>query len=222
MCCFIAIAGAWAASPLESARDRQDRAALEKLLPAHAAEADAKANDAAAQYRAALTASYTAEVALELRDKSAAQRAAETGIKYAERAVALDGRNAEYHRVLGTLCGQVIPANVFAGLRYGRRAQEAIDKAIELNPRSAQAHLARGVGKYYLPPMMGGGADKALDDFRKAIELDAKLADAHIWMGLALRKLNRNSEARKSFADALKLNPNRLWAKQQLEKTPAP
>ena len=210
-----------AADPADAARNRQDRAALQQLLAAHAGAADAAGKDAALQRRAALTASYAAEVALETRDKEAAKTAAETGIRYAERAIALDGRNAESHRLLGTLCGQVIPANVLAGLRYGKRAQEAVNKAIDLNPRSAQAHLARGVGNYYLPALMGGGPEKAVEDFRKAIELDPNLADAQLWLGLAMRKLNRNAEARKAFTESLRLNPNRVWAKQQLEKTPA-
>jgi tetratricopeptide (TPR) repeat protein len=210
-----------AAGALEMARDAQDRAALERIASERAAIADQRPKDAAAQYAAALAAAHTAEVALEKRDKGAAQRAADSGIRYAERAVALDPGNAEHHRVLGTLCGQVIPANVLAGLKYGRRAQEAINRAIELDPKSAQAHLARGIGNYYLPAFMGGGVELALKDFRKASELDRTLADAHLWLGLALRKLNRNAEARHAFAQSLKLNPRRLWAKEQLDKTPA-
>jgi len=38
---------------------------------------------------------------------------------------------------------------------------------------------------------------------------------------LTLRKLKRYAEARQALADAIKLNPERVWAKQQLEKTPA-
>jgi tetratricopeptide (TPR) repeat protein len=210
-----------AGGALETARDAQDRAALDKLVAESAAAADRQSKDAAAQYQAALAASYAAEVALEKRDKAAAQRVADGGIRYAERAVALDAGKAEHYRVLGTLCGQVIPANVLAGLRYGRRAQEAIEKAIQLDPKSAQAHLARGVGNYYLPPFMGGGSEVALKDFRKAAALDPKLAEAHFWIGLALRKLNRNGEARNAFGESLKLNPRRLWVKEQLDKTPA-
>jgi len=72
-------------TPLESARDRQDRAALEKLA-AEAGGAAAKApNDAAAQHRAALAYSYAAEVAIELRDRKAGRRFAEQGMKFAER-----------------------------------------------------------------------------------------------------------------------------------------
>jgi hypothetical protein len=35
-----------------------------------------------------------------------------------------------------------------------------------------------------------------------------------------MRKAKRNAEARKAFSKSLELNPNRVWTKQQLEKTP--
>src|SRR5262245_19223387 len=120
------------ASDLQQARDRLDKAALERLASTLSTAAAAQSNDAAAQYRAALAHSYLSEVALELRDKTLARTSAESGIKAAERAVALAGNVAEHHRVLGTLCGQVIPANVLAGLKYGRCALDSINKAIEL------------------------------------------------------------------------------------------
>lgn len=208
-------------SPLDIARDQQDRPALEKLANEYAAAAAKAPNDATAQYRAALAASYLAEVALEVRDKKQAEQAAERGVKLAERAVALKPDVAEYYRILGTLCGQVVPANVLTGLSYGRRAQEAINKAVEKDPKSPAVYVARGVGNYYLPPALGGGMELAIADFRKAIQLDAKNAEAYLWLGLSLRKQNNNAEARDAFGKALELNPNRIWVKQQLDKTPA-
>ena len=216
-------ATALAASPeLEKARDAQDRAAIEKLIPALAAAATRGTNDAVAQYSLAVAESYLSEVALELRDREGAARAAESGIKAAERAVQLDPKKAEYHRILGALCGQVIPANVLAGIKYGKCALEAVNKALELDPKSADAWMSHGVGNYYLPSQFGGGAEKALADLEKALKLNPKSAEIHLWLGIVLRKLNRAAEARKSFQRSLELNPNRLWAKQQLEKTPAP
>ncbi|HTQ56465.1 MAG TPA: hypothetical protein VMI94_18475 [Bryobacteraceae bacterium] len=206
---------------LKTARDRQDRAALEKQIAELSAAAAKSPHDAAAQYRVALASSYLAEISLELHDKSQAEHVAESGIKAAERAIAIDSRNAEYYRVLGTLCGQVVPANLLFALSYGKRAREAIDKALELDPKSAQAYLARGVGNYYLPEAMGGGAPAAIPDFHKAAELDPNSADVQLWLGLALRKEHHNVEARQAFAKALQLDPGRLWIKQQLEKTPA-
>ncbi len=206
---------------LESARDRQDRPALEKQIAELSAAAQKTPHDADAQYRVALASSYLAEVSLELHDKNQAERAAETGIAAAERGIALNPKNAEYYRVLGTLCGQVIPASVLSAFSYGKRAKEAINKAIELDPKSSQAYMARGVGNYYLPEALGGGMALALPDFRKAAELDPASAEVYLWMGLALRKQHHNAEARQAFEKGLLLDPARIWIKQQLEKTPA-
>lgn len=206
---------------LEKARDAQDRAALQKLVAQTEAAAMQKPNDRAAQYRLALAQSYLSEVALEQKDKNLAKTAAESGIRAAEKLVALDGKSADGHTLLGTLCAQVIPANVLAGLKYGRCAMDEINKALEIDPKSSDAWLRHGVGNYYLPASFGGGIDKALSDFAKAIQLNGKSAEAYLWQGIALRKANRHADARKALEQAVKLNPRRLWAKQQLEKTPA-
>jgi tetratricopeptide (TPR) repeat protein len=158
-------------------------------------------------------------VALELRDKKLAEQAAVRGVKAADQAIALKPDVAEYYRVLGTLCGQVVPANLITGLSYGKRAKDAIDKAVAMDPKSPAAYMARGVGNYYLPAALGGGQDLAVADFRKSLELDPKNADAWLWLGIALRKQNKNADARAAFAKSVELNPRRVWAKEQLEKT---
>jgi tetratricopeptide (TPR) repeat protein len=216
---FVLLADAF--PDLERARDRQDRGALEKLAADAQSAASKQPNNTAAQYRLAVAQSYLAEVAMELRDKKQAKTAAETGITAAEKAVSLDAKTAAHFRILGTLCGQVIPANVWVGLKYGRCALDSINKAIELDPKAAVNYVSRGVGNYYLPPAFGGGVDKAIDDFKKALQLNPKLSEAHLWLGIALRKANRNVEARQALAKALELNPDRVWIKQQLDKTPA-
>ncbi|HEY1758952.1 MAG TPA: tetratricopeptide repeat protein [Bryobacteraceae bacterium] len=212
--------GAFNPAELDRARDAQNRGALERLASQLSGPADKMPNDAQAQYRLALAQSYVAEVAMETGDKNAARAAAETGIKAAERATALKPDVAEYHRILGTLCGQVIPANVLVGLRYGHCAQDEVLKAVQLDPKAAANYVSRGVGNYYLPASLGGGFDVAIKDFQKAIELDPRSADAHLWLGLALRKANREGEAHKELQKAVDLNPARAWAKQQLAKTP--
>jgi tetratricopeptide (TPR) repeat protein len=207
-------------SPLETARNVQDRAALEKFAGEAGAVAAKSSNDPEAQYRAALAYSYLAEVQIEQHDRKAGRASAEQGIKAGERAVALKPDNAEYYRVLGTLYGQGI-TDVMSGLSYGAKAKSAINKAVEKAPKSAAMYVARGVGNYYLPAQLGGGAQAAIPDFQKAIELDPKNAEAYLWLGLSLRKEKREDEARKAFAKSLELNPQRVWTKQQLDKTPA-
>lgn len=208
-------------SELVKARDRQDKAALEKIVADLKPPAEKDPKDAAAQYRLALAESYSAEVAIETHDKATAKTAAQAGIDAAERAVNLKADSSEYQRILGTLCGQMISGNGLAGLKYGKCALTAVNKAIELDPKSSINYLSHGVGNYYLPAALGGGYDLAIKDFQKAIELNAKNADAYLWLGVALRKVNQPEEARKAIAKSLELNPNRLWAKQQFDKTPA-
>jgi len=223
---FISVAALFAISALNDAelikaRDRQDRPALEKFAGDLRVLADKDPKDAAAQYRFALAESYFAEVAIEMRDKAAVKNAAQAGIDAAERAVNLKADSAEYQRLLGTLCGQAVSANTLAALKYGKCALSAVNRAIELDPKSSNNYLSHGVGNYYLPPAFGGGIDLAIKDFRKAIELSPKNADAWLWLGVALRKDNQHAEAHKAIAKSLELNPHRLWAKQQLDKTPA-
>jgi tetratricopeptide (TPR) repeat protein len=206
---------------LEKARDAQDRGALERLASQFADVANKQPGDVQAQYRLALTQSYLAEIAIEAGDKNRARDAAEAGIKAGEKATALKPEVAEYHRILGTLCGQVIPANVLLGMKYGHCAQDEVKKAVDLDPKAAANYMSRGVGNYYLPAAMGGGVDMAIKDFQKALELDPRSAEAHLWLGIALRKANRNAEAHKELQRSVDLNPARAWAKQQLAKTPA-
>lgn len=176
----------------------------------------------ASSYEVALAYSYAAEVAMELRDKRKCESYAEAGMELARKAVAENGANAEYHRLLGNLCGQVIPANPFMGaMQYGPCARDEIKKAIQLDSKLAIAYVSQGVGNFYLPAAMGGGPDLAIKDFDHAIELNPQLAEAYLWKGIALRKLNRDDDARQALQKALQLDPDRRWVKQQLEKTPA-
>jgi lipoprotein NlpI len=198
---------------LAKLRDRQDQAALEK--------AAASLHDSGKWIEAAQAYSYLAEVTYEKHDKAASERAAETGVKDAEKAISINANVPDYYRVLGTLCGQVIPANPIMGaLAYGKRAKEALDKAIEMDPKSSKARVAHGVGFYYLPASFGGGPENAMKDYKQAIALDPKNAEAYLWLGVAYAKEHQNREARDAFTKSIQLDPDRVWTKEQLAKLP--
>ena len=86
---FLSHALAAPPSELRAARDRQDRAALEKTIATLTAQAEKKPADAQAQYTLALAQSYLAEICLELRLRNEAKAAAEKGIQAAEKAAKL-------------------------------------------------------------------------------------------------------------------------------------
>lgn len=209
-------------SSLIDARDRQDLKALDVAIQRLRADADRPHASATADYDAALAYSYASEVAMELHDKHRSAGYAELGIEFARKAVAGSESDAEYHRLLGEMCGQIIPANPLMGaLKYGQCARDELNKAIQLDPNLALAYVSRGVGNYYLPSSMGGGPEVAIKDFQKAISINPRLAEAYLWQGLALRKEGRNADARQSLEHALQLDPHRVWIKQEIEKTPA-
>ena len=219
---FGAFAAASENADLKGARDRQDLAALDHYIAQYQSATKVNPSSADAQYRLALAQSYAAEVTMESHDKRKSEAYAEAGMDPVQKAVELNAGNAEYHRLHGALCGQVIPANPLLGaLKYGQCAKDEIDKAISLDNKLALAYVSRGVGNYYLPPSMGGGVDVALKDFDTAITLDPRSDDAYLWKGVTLHKANRDPDARKALEQALKLNPARAWTKQQLDKTPA-
>lgn len=206
---------------LIKARDLQDLKSLDAIISQSKQTAAANQKSAEAQYKLALAYSYAAEVALELKDKKRSEGYAEAGIDPIRDALVLNGGNAEYHRLYGQICGQVIPANPLLGaLKYGQCARDEINKALELDNKLALAYVSRGVGNYYLPPQMGGGIDIALKDFDHAIGINPKLSEAFLWKGVALRKAGRNAEARQALEQTLQLDPERLWAKQELAKIP--
>lgn len=203
---------------LTYARDIQDLSRLDYFIRA----LQQTNNSQDLQYRLALAYSYAAEVAFEKHDKPKSASYAEAGLGVAQKIVDANGNNAGYHQLLGELCGQVIPADILMGtIKYGKCAHDEINTAIRLDPKLAIAYVSRGVGNYYLPPQMGGGPDLAVKDFDEAIKLDPNLAEAYLWKGIALRKLNKHPEAHEALARAVQLDPNRLWAKEQLAKTPA-
>ena len=196
---------------LVAARDRQDVAALQSL-----------ASDASPDFRRALAHSYLAEVYLELGKKDHAAATARQGIQFARKAVEMDANDARNHYLLGALCGQVIPASPLSALSFGQCAREEVETALRLDPRLPEAHLARGVGNYYLPTAFGGGLEKAEADFRNALQFAPGWPDAHLWLGLVSRRRGNLASAREHLLRARHLAPSREWIRIQLDKTPAP
>lgn len=211
------VSGNWKRDLLR-ARDRQDAETLQAF--AGEVRGVAPTDAVSSEYRRALANSYLSEVLLELGKKADAAAAARTGIEFARQALHKRPGDAEHHRLLGTLCGQIIPASPMAALSFGRCAREEIETALRLDPHLTEGYLARGVGNYYLPVAFGGGVAKAEADFRKAIELAPSAAEPLLWLGLTMRQLGRNAEARQFIERAAKLAPERKWIQTQLAKTP--
>jgi tetratricopeptide (TPR) repeat protein len=76
-----------------------------------------------------------------------------------------------------------------------------LESGIKLAPQRADLHAALGESYF-----MSGKEDKAIDEFKKLIEVDPS-ARSYTFMGLAYRHLGRFDEARKYFEEGLKRDP---------------
>jgi tetratricopeptide (TPR) repeat protein len=93
--------------------------------------------------------------------------------------------------------------NTYHKLNQYEEAIEDYNKAIELNPKNAEAYNNRGNAHSEL-----NKHEEAIEDFNKAIELDPKYAEAYNNRGNAYYELNKHEEAIEDFNKAIELNPN--------------
>jgi len=204
----------------QNARDAADAPGLQKLIQSAAADA-AKSPGAEAQLRIALYNHWLGEVADDLKDKNLEKSAALAGRAAAELGVAAAPDSPRAHALLGLLLGDCIPHTSMGGMRLGPRAQKEFDKALELDPLSADAYIGEGIGRLMTPSTFGGSAAKALELFGKAAEIDPSSDTAHVWLAQAHQKLGERDRALEEINRALALNSNRRWSqmvKAQVEK----
>jgi len=91
-------------------------------------------------------------------------------------------------------------AFVFACQGRMRETLREIDKAIELDPVSLQ--LQHHAAWFHL---LDRQFDRALEQTRKMVEIDAHYPLAYLWMGSALERMARHAEAEAAFRTAMDL-----------------
>jgi tetratricopeptide (TPR) repeat protein len=200
-----------------------DTEALRTLIR-NARDEAARTNMFDANLRLALFNSWLCEAARDHQDDKLAKQAAQDGVVAAERAVKLNSESSEAHRLSGEILGQLIPHVFAGGMRYGARSTAEIEKAIQLDPKNPSAYVARGLDYFFTPKAFGSDKDKAIETFKKAIAADPAsdaAATAHIWLAKIYLSLGKSEEASMEINVALKMNPDRLFAKL-VQGQPAP
>jgi tetratricopeptide (TPR) repeat protein len=192
------------------ARDRGDEAAMSAALDTARADAE-RSNRIEAHLRHALFAHWMVEVSYARDDKKLGKSAAEEGIAAAEKAVALDPNSSPAHAMLGRLYGELIPFAMLGGIRFGPKSDRELTKAMELDPKNAEAHIGEGINKIFTPSAFGGSLPLAIELLKKAIELDPSSDTAHAWLAQAYETSQQHAKALEEIAAAERLNPQRQW-----------
>ena len=129
----------------------------------------------------------------------------------------------ETHALRASVIGQMIGVgNPISGMVLGPKAENQIEKAVELGPNNPRVWMLKGVGNMFKPKMFGGGADKAEKELLKAIELFANdravspaprwgYSEAYAWLGQAYVAQSKFTEARAAYQKALERDPGNGW-----------
>lgn len=205
---------------ITQADNRNDTAALETMrdeLDATAGYDEAYAT-AYLQYRLAgayIGNQQTDQVAM----------AAKASAEAAQLALEHSPDSPEALALLAAGLGMQISAEPLKGMWLGRRADRAIDRALELAPENLRVRLIKGISLLNKPPLFGGSAEKAIAELTRAIQLAQTAggtsgwgtADAYIWRGLARLEADDESAA-EDFANALSVTPDHAWANHLLDR----
>lgn len=198
---------------IEAARKARDAASVEALqkIVAKTKTSAAKANTSEAYVRLALFYTWLCEAIESSQKNELFKPAAEDGVAAAEKAVELNPRSADAHQLLGDLLNQLIPHILGGGMRYGARATDEIEKALELDPQNVNAYVSRSIIYYYTPENFGGSKTKAFEMLKKAVEIDPKADAPHIWLAFFYLDAKKTQEALKEITAAREINPNRAF-----------
>ncbi len=148
-------------------------------------------------------------------DSKAAERWVDAAIETAKRTVAMDDRSSDAHALLGDLYGRKIGfGGMFAGMRYGPKADAETRRAFELNADNPRAFVVIGRKYLFAPKMFGGDPAKAVESFQKATTLDPHDDEAFVWLAIAYRKIGDSQRAQAALSEALRLNSKSAFARR--------
>lgn len=112
-----------------------------------------------------------------------------------------------------TIWDEIMADQANRGLRVGSRfmeekrydlAEKEFERAVQANPKDANAHMMLGAAHYWT-----GKVDLAMTDYAQSMELDPKNAQAVMLLGIALAWKGDNKGAYEAFKKAAELDPSR-------------
>ena len=114
---------------------------------------------------------------------------------------------------------------MMSGIRYGRRAGETLERALELDPENPHAQYHKGINQLMAPGPFGD-KEQGRHNLEQAVALfEAELsgngftwgyAEALAFLGLALAKQGDTAGARAYYDRVLTLEPGYVWVRDEL------
>lgn len=145
-------------------------------------------------------------------------KAEQIALKLTERATSF----SDGYRLLGESQMRIISLKGWLqALTHAGAAKSNLERALDLDPQNAEAHLALGVYYLYAPALFGGDLNRALGEFAQSEALTSDETVRFLsyrWRGVAYAKLGKIAEAREAFQKALAIYPQSSWDRSELNK----
>ncbi|HXE92063.1 MAG TPA: protein kinase [Terriglobales bacterium] len=123
--------------------------------------------------------------------------------QYFQQALAADPRYARAHAGLAYYYMVAVGDWVIPNREAFPKAKQAALKAIDLDPTLAEAHTYLALA-HFIYDLDWAAADR---EFRRAIELDPRSPDAHVWYGAYLSAMGNFPESENQIRRALQFDP---------------
>lgn len=147
--------------------------------------------------------------------------------KNMERLKNIAGETAEYHAYTAAAFGFKIGLSLWRAPFFGPKSMDHAEKALEKNSLSFQANMEMGNIWNHMPVVFGGSDEKALTYYFKALEIIEKKPEEirkNNWIYLNLltlvgqiqQEMGNPAQARKYFEQALQIEPDFVWVKEEL------
>jgi serine/threonine-protein kinase len=124
-------------------------------------------------------------------------------IPYFEQAIEQDPEYAEPHAGLADAVSILAFYGFLPPLDAYAKARAAAERAVALDDELAEAHYSIGLCQWYF----GWDGDLAATEFKRAIELNPRMAVAHAWLGQLYETLGRHAESAVEAQRARELEP---------------
>lgn len=158
---------------------------------------------------------------LELKpDKKRARDYYELSLTNIEKAIKFKKDFSDSYRLAGDLYGVLldVKSNIIYGATYGSKAVKLFEKAKKYDSNNPEVYLGRGRNYLYTPLVFGGSKKRAIESFKKAIEICPTYYLGYIWLGQGYIVEGFIKEAEVCFKKALEFEPMSVWAKDEIEK----
>ena len=134
--------------------------------------------------------------------------------------------NPDWYAYKGAFLGYKIGLNKIKALVLGPESIKNINRALEIGPNRPQGWIENGNALFYMPTILGGSKEKALEAYNKAIQLmenDAEMVNRN-WMylnvlmvlGQSYEKIENFQMAKITYEKVLRIEPDFTYMREEL------